>query len=167
MKDETYNKRTWLNPVSKDGTSSIVAFNGNVTDFKGKTYPSTFLEVSDCQNKIRLHQTSDDSREDFVNKMKLLRSEIELFINHLEPSQSEPKPIAYEFQCLETGHCYVDYIKRKDLEEEGSEYKAIPLYLQPVSPDKDKLSAEEMLKTISKRLWYKYGRYDYWNILNT
>lgn len=79
-----YNKRTWLNPITKDASSSVVAFSGTVTDFKGKTYPSTFLEISDCQHKIRLHQTSDDSREDFIEKMKLLKSEIELFINHLE-----------------------------------------------------------------------------------
>lgn len=79
-----YNKRTWLNPETKDGTSSVVAFNGTVTDYKNKTYPSTFLEISDCQNKIRLHQTSDDTREEFINKLTLLKSEIELFIKHLE-----------------------------------------------------------------------------------
>lgn len=81
---KSYNKRRWLNPVDKDATSSIVCFNGTVTDFKGKTYPSTFLEISDCQTKIRLHQTSDDTREDFIEKLKLVKSEIKRFIKHLE-----------------------------------------------------------------------------------
>lgn len=79
-----YNRRIWLNPETKDGSSSVVAFNGTVTDFKGKTYPSTFLEIADCQNKIRLHQTADDTKEDFINKIKLLRDEIDLFIQNLE-----------------------------------------------------------------------------------
>lgn len=79
-----YNKRTWLNPITKDASSSVVAFNGTVTDFKGKVYPSTFLEISDCQRKIRLHQTADDSREDFIEKLELLKNEIELFIKNLK-----------------------------------------------------------------------------------
>ncbi len=43
-----------------------------------------FLEIADCRSKVRLHQTSDDSDKDFLDKMKLLKSEIEQFINHLE-----------------------------------------------------------------------------------
>ena len=79
-----YNKRTWLNSIKSDSTGSVVAFDGKVTDFKGKEYNSTFLEIADCQNKIKLHQTSDDTRKDFIKKMKLLNSEIEKFISHLE-----------------------------------------------------------------------------------
>lgn len=78
-----YNKRTWLNPVKSDCTSSVAAFDGKVT-YRSKSVNDRFLEIADCQNKIRLHQTSDDTKEDFIRKMKLLRSEIELFINHLE-----------------------------------------------------------------------------------
>lgn len=79
-----YNRRTWLNPETKDATSYVVAFNGRVTDFKGEVYPSTFLEIADCSRKVQLHQTSDDTREEFITKLKLLKDEIELFINHLE-----------------------------------------------------------------------------------
>lgn len=80
-----YNRRTWLNPTSSDSTGSVVAFDGDITDLdSGNQYPQLFLEISDCHHKIRLHQTSDDSREDFVRKMKLLQSEISLFIENLE-----------------------------------------------------------------------------------
>lgn len=80
-----YNKRTWLNADTCDSTGSIVAFDGKVTDIDTKNeYTQRFLEISDCRSKIRLHKTSDDSDEDFLNKMKLLKSEIEQFINHLE-----------------------------------------------------------------------------------
>lgn len=80
-----YNKRTWLNEIDSDSTGSVVAFDGEVTDLdSGKRYPQRFLEIADCRNKTRLHQTSDDSKQDFIDKIKLLRSEIDLFIKHLE-----------------------------------------------------------------------------------
>ena len=78
-----YNKRTWLNANYSDSTSSIVSFDGKVT-YRNKLVDSRFLEISDCKTKIRLHQTTDDTTEDFIIKLKLLKSEIEQFINHLE-----------------------------------------------------------------------------------
>jgi hypothetical protein len=80
-----YNKRTWLNPEDSDSTGSVVAYSGEVTDLDtGKKYPEQFLEISDCRTKIRLHLTSDDTPESFITKIKLLRSEIDLFIKYLE-----------------------------------------------------------------------------------
>ena len=80
-----YNKRTWLNTEESDSTGSIVAFDGNITDLDtGVKYNQRFLEIADCRNKVRLHKTSDDSDEEFLNKIKLLRDEINRFINHLE-----------------------------------------------------------------------------------
>lgn len=79
-----YNKRTWLNKDKCDSTSSVVAFDGKVTDLDSKNrYIQRFLEISDCHHKIRLHKTSDDTNEDFLNKMKLLKKEIGLFIKYL------------------------------------------------------------------------------------
>ena len=79
-----YNKRTWLNKETSDSTGSVVAFDGTVVDFEGKQYRNTFLEIADCKHKITLHVTSDDTQEDFIEKLRLLNSDIELFINHLE-----------------------------------------------------------------------------------
>lgn len=80
-----YNSRIWLNPITSDSTGSVVAFDGEVTDLDtGKKYPQTFLEIADCRNKVRLHLTSDDTKELFIEKMKQLNYEINLFINHLE-----------------------------------------------------------------------------------
>lgn len=78
-----YNKRTWLNSQTKDSTSSVVCFNGIVTDFKGNKYPSIFIEISDCQTKVRLHKTEDDTITEFIEKLNLLKNEINLFINNL------------------------------------------------------------------------------------
>lgn len=79
-----YNKRIWLNSNESDSTGSMVAYDGRVKDFEGKEYNETFLEIADCKSKIRLHITSDDTRDDFINKMKLMRGEIDQFIIHLE-----------------------------------------------------------------------------------
>lgn len=79
----TYNKRTWLNKETSDSTGSVVAFDGRITDYKGKDYQSTFLEIADCNNKIRLHITSDDTVQDFIDKLTLLKTNIEEFIDHL------------------------------------------------------------------------------------
>lgn len=81
----SYNKRTWLNSDKSDSTGSIVAYDGMVTDLDtNNKYVQRFLEISDCSKKVRLHKTSDDTDEDFLNKMILLRNEIELFIQYLQ-----------------------------------------------------------------------------------
>lgn len=83
-----YNRRTWLNPLTSDSTGSVVAFEGEVTDLdSGRLYPQIYLEVADCKSKVRLHLTSDDTKEDFIRKMQLLYDEIGMFINHLSQQQ--------------------------------------------------------------------------------
>ena len=80
-----YSSRVWLNSLNSDSTGSVVAFDGEVTDLDtGKKYPQTFLEIADCRQKVRLHITSDDTKEMFIQKMNILKDEIELFINHLK-----------------------------------------------------------------------------------
>lgn len=78
-----YNKRTWLNKPGSPSTGNVVAFDG-ITAWKGVNIRDTFLSISDCNNSIRLHKIDDDSTEDFIDKMKLLKNEIEQFIGYLE-----------------------------------------------------------------------------------
>lgn len=78
-----YNKRTWLNPDNSPSMGSVVAFDDREI-WKGKPFGDVFLSVGDCHSRIKLHKTDDDTIEDFINKMKLLRNEIDEFINHLE-----------------------------------------------------------------------------------
>jgi len=80
----TYNKRTWLNKETSSSTGSVVAFDGRLIDYKGNDYQSTFLEISDCSKKITLHVTSDDTTTDFIDKLELLKSEIEFFLDYLK-----------------------------------------------------------------------------------
>lgn len=69
-----------------------MAFDGFVRNDK-EEWRSTFLELSDCYGKARLHKASYDSMEDFIGKMKLLRNEIDSFINYLEKEEQNEKKI--------------------------------------------------------------------------
>ncbi len=81
-----YSKRTWLNKPDSPSTGNVVAFDGEITS-ENEKYRSTFLSVSDCYNSAKLHKADYDSMEDFINKMKLLRDEIDSFINYLETTE--------------------------------------------------------------------------------
>ena len=78
-----YNKRTWLNPNTSPSMGSAVAFDG-----LNEGVHHTFLAISDCKRTIFLSKTEDDTIEDFIDKMKLLRSEIDEFIKHIENEKS-------------------------------------------------------------------------------
>ncbi|MEL7600594.1 MAG: hypothetical protein AAGU18_10930 [Proteiniphilum sp.] len=78
-----YIKRTWLNKEGSPSTGNVVAFDGDTT-WKGEAIRNTFLSISDCNNSIRLHRIEDDTIEDFIDKMELLKAEIEQFIVYLK-----------------------------------------------------------------------------------
>jgi hypothetical protein len=77
-----YNKRRWLNSEISPSTGNIVCFDGDITH-NGNDARNIFVSISDCYNSARLHMTEDDSVEDFVKKITLLRDELTNFINHL------------------------------------------------------------------------------------
>lgn len=83
MEKTRYNRRTWLNKNDSPSTGSVVAFDG-ITTWRDEKIRNIFLSISDCNVSARLHKTDDDTIRDFVNKMKLLKDEIQLFITHLE-----------------------------------------------------------------------------------
>lgn len=84
MKEERYNRRTWLNRKFSPSTGSVVTFFGHRYNKEGYAYEEIYLEISDCNLKTRLRRDRDDTRKDFIKKMKLLKKEITLFINYLE-----------------------------------------------------------------------------------
>ena len=81
-----YNKRTWLNKDDSPSLGSVVAFDGEVKYSDG-IEQTTFLAISDCSKTIKLIKNTENI-EDFIEKMKLLKSEIELFINHLNTNKN-------------------------------------------------------------------------------
>lgn len=78
-----YNKRVWLNKDDCSSTSNMVAFDGDI-NYSGEIIRTSFLKICDCRNSIKLHQAEYDTVDDFIEKMKLLRDEVDLFVKHLE-----------------------------------------------------------------------------------
>lgn len=85
-----YVSRRWLNRDDSASTGNVVAFDGYTT-YHGNFLENTFLSVSDCYQTIRLHPTENDSKEDFINKMTVLRDEIDKFITHLKQREEDDK----------------------------------------------------------------------------
>lgn len=81
-----YCKRTWLNKQNSPSTGNVVAYDG-FYERDDKEYRNLFLSVSDCYNSARLHKTEDDTVDDFIDKMKLLRDNINDFIDYLEQNK--------------------------------------------------------------------------------
>lgn len=77
-----YNRRIWLNSENSRSTGSVVCFDGQ-TEFSEGVDRDSFIEISDCGGKIRLHKSSDDNITDFIDKLSVMRAEIDCFINHL------------------------------------------------------------------------------------
>lgn len=83
MSECYYNSRTWLNGPESSSTGNVVCFDG-ITDYSDGPYRNVFVSVSDCHVSARLHKCYDEPVESFIDKLKLLRTEIDNFINHLE-----------------------------------------------------------------------------------
>lgn len=78
-----YNKRTWLNPIGDPSNGNIVTFQGEVKNYSGENETNTFLSLSDCNVSARLHKTKDQTDTDFINKLFLIKKDIDSFINFL------------------------------------------------------------------------------------
>lgn len=85
---KTYHKREWLTKVGDPATPAVVSFAGK-TKWGGEDNPSEFfmLEISSCHDKVRLHKTSDQTKEDWIKQMEKLHSHIGSYLEFLK-SQS-------------------------------------------------------------------------------
>lgn len=81
-----FKKQVWLNKENSPSTDNMVAYDG-ISTYKGETYRNTFLSISDCYNSARLHKTDNDTIDDFIGKMRLLRDNIAEFIMYLEKNK--------------------------------------------------------------------------------
>lgn len=85
MSIEKYNTRTWLNDSDSHYTGSIVCAHFEDLKNRGKYMDEyIFAEISDCSGKVRIHKDMNHSTKDFIDKLKLIQSELQKFIDHLE-----------------------------------------------------------------------------------
>ena len=83
---EKYNTRMWLNSIDSHYTGSVVCHDGIVTN-RGKPHARyTFIEIADCHGKTRIHFDDNMDMDAYIDKLKLIQSELQNFIDHLEKS---------------------------------------------------------------------------------
>jgi hypothetical protein len=83
-----YLTRTWLNSEGSPSTGSVVAFHGPQT-YDGKTETVSFLEVADCQKKVRLYRNYDDDIRSFIIKLQTLANVAGKFASYLDSQEEE------------------------------------------------------------------------------
>ena len=76
----TYVTRNWLNPRATPFTSSIVCY-------YNESEKSTFIEISDCNSKIRIHPLTNNL--DFIKKIDILISDLIAYQDFLKTLKSE------------------------------------------------------------------------------
>ena len=81
-----YIKKTFLASDTCPSTSTVVCYEGppSWVDKERPEFREKFFEVSNCHNKIRLHQTDLETDEDFIEKLCKLKKDLDDFIDYLK-----------------------------------------------------------------------------------
>ena len=82
---DNYCERQWLNKEGSASTGSYVAYHGPSP--WGKDETMTFFEVADCNEKVRLHITPLDTKQDYITKLQLLADGLNKFIEFLAEAE--------------------------------------------------------------------------------
>lgn len=80
-----YNSRDWLNTESSSSTSSVVCFDGICDNGERRSY----VEITDCYHKIKLHNVEGESKEAYISKLKCLHGRLEQYINYLQDETTD------------------------------------------------------------------------------
>jgi len=81
-----YNKRLWLNDDLSSYTGSVAAYSGKV-NWGGEKRKASFLEIADCQSKVKIHSGKQNNGKKYIKKLKKLRTFIDNFISFLEKKE--------------------------------------------------------------------------------
>ena len=81
---DTYNTRTWLNTANSHYTGSIVCHDGVVSNLGKPPTRYTFVEISSCHTKARIHYDENLDMASYITKLKIIQHELQQFIDYLE-----------------------------------------------------------------------------------
>jgi len=80
-----YCKKEFLTDAPEPSTSAVVSFCGNVQwGKKDKPEPLSFLEISNCHEKARLHRTYEMTAQEWVDQVTRLRDHINAYLDFLK-----------------------------------------------------------------------------------
>ena len=81
----TYCKKEFLTDPPEPSTSTVVSFYGDIKWSKDEAGGNvSFLEISSCHERARLHRTYDMSEQDWIDQVKRLRDHINEYLEFLE-----------------------------------------------------------------------------------
>ena len=86
-----WNKREWLNPDDSSSTGSVVTYDGiwkYEENGEKKEDETLFMEFASCHDKCRIHKTSQDTVENYIEKVRKLYNHIGEYLHHLENRQT-------------------------------------------------------------------------------
>ena len=87
---KTYCKKEFLTDSPEPSTSSIVSFSGLVQWGKNdKPEPLSFLEISSCHERARLHRTYQMTSQEWINQVRRLRNHVNEYLAFLEKEGAE------------------------------------------------------------------------------
>jgi hypothetical protein len=82
---KTFKTRKWLNRDNSASTGSIVIYDGEPCWERAKKHSRhIFLEISDCQNSIRLHKTDQDSKKNWIKKIEDMIDSLQQYVEWLK-----------------------------------------------------------------------------------
>lgn len=80
-----YCKKEFLTDSPEPSTSTVVSFCGDVKWSKNVEVGNvSFLEISNCHERARLHRTYEMSEQEWINQIKRLRDHINEYLEFLE-----------------------------------------------------------------------------------
>jgi hypothetical protein len=90
MSTERYCKKVWLNKEDSPASGSMVCFDGEVR-WREKPDVTSYIEIADCQTKIKIHRIYEDTEDDYIEKIILMRNTLNDFIQHLQAKNKNKK----------------------------------------------------------------------------
>ncbi len=87
---KTYCKKEFLTDSPEPSTSTVVSFSGEV-QYRNDENPElvSFLEISSCNSKIRLHRKNEQTFQEWVAELCRLRDHINDYLNFFEEIKEE------------------------------------------------------------------------------
>ena len=85
---KTYCRKEFLTDHPEPSTSTVVSFCGLVQWGKNdKPEPLSFLEISNCHEKARLHRTYEMNEQEWIEQVERLRDHINNYLVFLKNNQ--------------------------------------------------------------------------------
>ena len=86
----TYCKKEFLTDSPEPSTSTVVSFYGDIKWSKDESGGNvSFLEISSCNSKIRLHRKNEQTFQEWVAELCRLRDHINDYLNFFEEIKEE------------------------------------------------------------------------------